>query len=136
MFQSFQLLGNLTARENVMLPMELLGWSDARRRADELLAAVGLGERGHHYPSQLSGGEQQRVALARAFATRPALLLADEPTGNLDGATGRVVLDLLVALRASAGATLVLVTHDPAVAALADRRIHLRDGRIEREEPA
>ena len=135
-FQSFQLLGNLTARENVMLPMELLGWSDARRRADELLAAVGLGERGHHYPSQLSGGEQQRVALARAFGPRPALLLADEPTGNLDGATGRVVLDLLVALRASAGATLVLVTHDPAVAALADRRIHLRDGRIEREEPA
>jgi putative ABC transport system ATP-binding protein len=135
-FQSFQLLGNLTARENVMLPMELLGWSDAGRRAEELLAAVGLGERGHHYPSQLSGGEQQRVALARAFAPRPALLLADEPTGNLDGATGRVVLDLLVALRASAGATLVLVTHDPAVAALADRRIHLRDGRIEREEPA
>ena len=135
-FQSFQLLGNLTARENVMLPMELLGWSDARRRADELLAAVGLGERGHHYPSQLSGGEQQRVALARALGPRPALLLADEPTGNLDGATGRVVLDLLVALRASAGATLVLVTHDPAVAALADRRIHLRDGRIEREEPA
>ncbi len=135
-FQSFQLLANLTARENVMLPMELLGWRDARRRADELLAAVGLAERGHHYPSQLSGGEQQRVALARAFAPRPALLLADEPTGNLDGATGRVVLDLLVALRAEAGATLVLVTHDGAVAALADRRIHLRDGRIEREEPA
>ncbi len=135
-FQSFQLLGNLTARENVMLPMELLGWRDARRRADELLAAVGLAERGHHYPSQLSGGEQQRVALARAFAPRPALLHADEPTGNLDGATGRVVLDLLVALRAEAGATLVLVTHDGAVAALADRRIHLRDGRVEREEPA
>jgi putative ABC transport system ATP-binding protein len=135
-FQSFQLLGNLTARENVLLPMELLGWRDARRRADELLAAVGLAERGHHYPSQLSGGEQQRVALARAFAPRPALLLADEPTGNLDGATGRVVLDLLTALRAEGGSTLVLVTHDPAVAALADRRIHLRDGRIEREEAA
>jgi putative ABC transport system ATP-binding protein len=135
-FQSFQLLGNLTARENVLLPMELLGWTDARRRADELLSAVGLGERGHHYPSQLSGGEQQRVALARAFAPRPALLLADEPTGNLDGATGRVVLDLLAALRAEGGTTLVLVTHDPAVAALADRRIHLRDGRIEREETA
>jgi putative ABC transport system ATP-binding protein len=135
-FQSFQLLGNLTARENVLLPMELQGQRDARRRADELLGAVGLSERGHHYPSQLSGGEQQRVALARAFAPRPALLLADEPTGNLDGATGRVVLDMLVALRAEEGATLVLVTHDPAVAGLADRRIHLLDGRIEREEAA
>ncbi len=135
-FQSFQLLENLTARENVMLPMELLGRPDASTRAAELLAAVGLSERGHHYPSQLSGGEQQRVALARAFAPRPALLLADEPTGNLDGATGRVVLDLLIALRAEEGATLVLVTHDAAVAALADRRIHLRDGRIEREETA
>jgi putative ABC transport system ATP-binding protein len=135
-FQSFQLLGNLTARENVLLPMELLGLSEARRRADELLGAVGLSERGHHYPSQLSGGEQQRVALARAFAPRPALLLADEPTGNLDGATGRVVLDILVAMRAEEGATLVLVTHDPAVAELADRRVHLLDGRIEREETA
>ena len=135
-FQSFQLLENLTARENVMLPMELLGRSEASTRAAELLAAVGLSERGHHYPSQLSGGEQQRVALARAFAPRPALLLADEPTSNLDGATGRVVLDLLVAMRADEGATLVLVTHDPAVADLADRRIHLRDGRIEREEAA
>ena len=135
-FQSFQLLGNLTARENVLLPMELLGLGQARRRADDLLAAVGLSERGHHYPSQLSGGEQQRVALARAFAPRPALLLADEPTGNLDGATGRMVLDILVEMRAEEGATLVLVTHDPAVAGLADRRIHLLDGRIEREEAA
>jgi putative ABC transport system ATP-binding protein len=135
-FQSFQLLGNLTARENVLLPMELLGRSDAGRRAGELLEAVGLDERGHHYPSQLSGGEQQRVALARAFAPRPALLLADEPTGNLDGVTGRMVLDLLVEMRAEDGATLVLVTHDPAVAGLADRRIHLRDGRIDREEVA
>jgi len=135
-FQSFQLLENLTARENVMLPMELLGRPDASTRAAELLASVGLSERGHHYPSQLSGGEQQRVALARAFAPRPPLLLADEPTGNLDGATGRVVLDLLVALRAEEGSTLVLVTHDAAVAALADRRIHLRDGRIEREDAA
>jgi len=135
-FQSFQLLGNLTARENVMLPMELLGARRAHQRADELLDAVGLSERGHHYPSQLSGGEQQRVALARAFAPRPALLLADEPTGNLDGATGRMVLDILVGMRASEGATLVLVTHDPAVAGLADRRIHLLDGRIEREEAA
>ena len=135
-FQSFQLLGNLTARENVMLPMELLGMREASRRAGELLDAVGLSERGHHYPSQLSGGEQQRVALARAFAPRPALLLADEPTGNLDGTTGKMVLDLLVELRAEEGSTLVLVTHDPAVAALADRRIHLVDGRIEREERA
>lgn len=133
-FQSFQLLGNFTARENVMLPVELLGRSDARSRADELLAAVGLAERGHHYPSQLSGGEQQRVALARAFAPKPTLLLADEPTGNLDGATGRMILGLLTDMRASEGATLILVTHDPAVAAIADRRIHLRDGRIEREE--
>lgn len=135
-FQSFQLLENLTARENVMLPMELLGRTDASLRAAELLSSVGLSERGHHYPSQLSGGEQQRVALARAFAPKPALLLADEPTGNLDSATGKIVLDLLVAMRANEGATLVLVTHDPAVAALADRRIHLRDGRIEREEAA
>jgi putative ABC transport system ATP-binding protein len=135
-FQSFQLLGNLTARENVLLPMELLGMGEARSRADELLDGVGLSQRGHHYPTQLSGGEQQRVALARAFAPRPALLLADEPTGNLDGATGRVVLDMLVAMRAGEGATLVLVTHDPAVAGLADRRIHLLDGRIEREETA
>ena len=133
-FQSFQLLGNFTARENIMLPMELLARTDARIRAEELLAAVGLGERGHHYPSQLSGGEQQRVALARAFAPQPTLLLADEPTGNLDGATGRMVLDLMVSLRADEGATLVLVTHDPAVAALADRRIHLLDGRIAHEE--
>ena len=133
-FQSFQLLGNFTARENVMLPVELLGRPDARSRADELLASVGLGERGHHYPSQLSGGEQQRVALARAFAPSPALLLADEPTGNLDGATGRVVLDLLEDMCRSEGSTLVLVTHDEAVAERADRRIHLRDGRIERVE--
>lgn len=134
-FQSFQLLGNLTARENVLLPVELLGGPDPGRRADELLAAVGLAERGHHYPSQLSGGEQQRVALARAFAARPAILLADEPTGNLDGATGRKILEILTELRRQEGTTLVLVTHDPAVAALADRLIHLRDGRIEREEP-
>ena len=133
-FQSFQLLGNLTARENVLLPMELLGAKDARRRADDLLREVGLSERGHHYPAQLSGGEQQRVALARAFGPRPSVLLADEPTGNLDGATGRVVLDLLVGMRADQGATLIVVTHDAAVADLADRRIHLKDGRVEREE--
>ena len=133
-FQSFQLLGNLTARENVLLPIELLGQPDPVGRANELLAAVGLADRGHHYPSQLSGGEQQRVALARAFAARPPILLADEPTGNLDGATGRKVLELLTELRRREGTTLVLVTHDPAVAALAGRRIHLLDGRVERDE--
>jgi len=133
-FQSFQLLGNLTARENVRLPLELLRRPDAGRRADELLAAVGLAERGHHYPTQLSGGEQQRVALARAFAAKPPILLADEPTGNLDSATGRVVLDLLGDLQRTSGATLVVVTHDPEVAGRADRLVHLRDGRVEREE--
>ena len=135
-FQSFQLLGNLTARENILLPIELLGQPDPFARADALLNAVGLAERGHHYPSQLSGGEQQRVALARAFAARPPILLADEPTGNLDGATGRRILELLTELRRSETTTLVLVTHDPAVAALADRLIHLRDGRVVRQEPA
>jgi putative ABC transport system ATP-binding protein len=133
-FQSFQLLPGFTARENVLLPLELIDAPDARARADELLAAVDLADRGHHYPAQLSGGEQQRVALARAFATRPPLLLADEPTGNLDGATGRRVLALLDELRRLHGTTLVLVTHDEAVSRLADRRIHLADGRIEREE--
>jgi putative ABC transport system ATP-binding protein len=136
-FQTFQLLGNLTARENVLFPLELAGLPEPRRRADELLASVGLAERAHHYPTQLSGGEQQRVAVARAFAAQPSILLADEPTGNLDGATGRVVLEILLDLRRRHGTTLVLVTHDPAVAALADRRIHLRDGRVEwQEEPA
>jgi putative ABC transport system ATP-binding protein len=133
-FQSFQLLGNLTARENVLLPLELADIPDALSRAEQLLAAVGLRARGHHYPSQLSGGEQQRVALARAFGPKPPILLADEPTGNLDRATGQVVLDTLMELRRASGTTLVLVTHDPEVAQLADRRIHLRDGRIEREE--
>jgi putative ABC transport system ATP-binding protein len=133
-FQSFQLLGNLTAKENILLPMELQGVADAGARADQLLGAVGLSDRGHHYPTQLSGGEQQRVALARAFAPRPAILLADEPTGNLDGSTGERVLALLTDLRAREGSTLVLVTHDPAVAALAGRRIHLRDGRVELDQ--
>jgi putative ABC transport system ATP-binding protein len=133
-FQSFQLLPGFTARENVLLPLELIDAPDARARADELLAEVDLADRGHHYPAQLSGGEQQRVALARAFATRPGLLLADEPTGNLDGETGRRVLALLDALRRRHGTTLVLVTHDEAVSRLADRRVHLRDGRVEREE--
>ena len=130
-FQSFQLLANLTALENVLLPIELASRARPLEAARGMLAAVGLAERGHHYPAQLSGGEQQRVALARAFAAEPELLLADEPTGNLDGATGALVLELLVRLRAERGATLVLVTHDPEVAARADRRIHLRDGRIE-----
>jgi putative ABC transport system ATP-binding protein len=133
-FQSFQLLGNLTALENVLLPLELAGTAGARSRAEELLAAVGLAERGHHYPSQLSGGEQQRVALARAFGPRPPILLADEPTGNLDRVTGQLVLDTMEALRRDSGTTLVLVTHDVEVASRADRRIHLLDGRIEREE--
>jgi putative ABC transport system ATP-binding protein len=133
-FQSFHLLGNLTARENVLLPLELAGVPAAGRKAEELLARVGLSERGHHYPSQLSGGEQQRVAVARSFAAEPSLLLADEPTGNLDTATGTVVLSLLDDLRRRLGTTLVLVTHSPQVADLADRLVHLRDGRIEREE--
>ncbi|MFZ5481257.1 MAG: ABC transporter ATP-binding protein [Myxococcota bacterium] len=129
-FQSFQLLDHFTARENVSFPLELLDAPDADARADALLAAVGLTARAHHYPRQLSGGEQQRVALARAFAAKPRILLADEPTGNLDGATGARVLDTLDALRRESGATVVLVTHDPAVAARADRRVTLRDGRV------
>jgi putative ABC transport system ATP-binding protein len=135
-FQSFQLLGNLTAEENVLLPLELALVADAVARASDVLRAVGLGERGHHYPSELSGGEQQRVALARAFATRPAVLLADEPTGNLDGATGEVVLELLLRLRREQGSSLVLVTHDPAIASRADRLVYLRDGAVEREDLA
>jgi putative ABC transport system ATP-binding protein len=129
-FQSFHLLANFTALENVMLPGELLGQANARQRAQELLDRVGLTGRGHHYPSQLSGGEQQRVALARAFAPDPAVLMADEPTGNLDSETGKVVLDMLLELRRDHGTTLVLVTHDPALAELADRVIRLRDGRV------
>lgn len=129
-FQSFQLLVNMTARENVSLPLELLEAGDARARTEELLALVGLADRAHHYPSQLSGGEQQRVALARAFAGRPSILLADEPTGNLDRQTGRRVLDVMSDLRQRFGTTLVLVTHDAAVAELADRRFCLEDGRL------
>lgn len=135
-FQSFQLLGHLTARENILLPLELAGAPGGRSRVEELLERVGLGERGHHYPAQLSGGEQQRVALARAFACRPPLLLADEPTGNLDSATGGRILELLDELQRDSGTTLVLVTHDPAIAERADRRIYLRDGRIDRTREA
>jgi putative ABC transport system ATP-binding protein len=133
-FQSFQLLGNLTALENVCLPLELVGVARARERAIELLGEVGLADRLRHYPAQLSGGEQQRVALARAFASEPSVLFADEPTGNLDAETGARVLAVLDGLRARRKATLVLVTHDPEVAARADRRVHLRAGRIERIE--
>ena len=129
-FQSFHLLSNFTALENVMLPLELLGAPSPRDRAAELLARVGLEGRGHHYPAQLSGGEQQRVALARAFAPSPVVLMADEPTGNLDGANGRIVLDMMLQLRREHGTTLVLVTHDPALAELSDRVIRLRDGRV------
>ena len=129
-FQSFHLLANFTAVENVMLPLELLGTSSPRARAQELLARVGLGGRGHHYPSQLSGGEQQRVALARAFASSPVVLMADEPTGNLDTENGKIVLDMMLRLRSEHGTTLVLVTHDPALADMSDRVVRLRDGRV------
>jgi putative ABC transport system ATP-binding protein len=129
-FQFFHLLPSLTALENVLIPMEIAGVSGARGRAAALLDEVGLSERGHHYPSQLSGGEQQRVAIARALANEPPLLLADEPTGNLDSATGHHIIDLLLAINRSRGTTLVLVTHDPELAAVADAAIALRDGHI------
>ena len=128
-FQFFHLVPSLTALENVLVPMELVGRRDARQRAEALLQEVGLSDRGHHYPSQLSGGEQQRVAIARALANDPPLILADEPTGNLDGANGRHVLELLLAVRRTRRVTLVLVTHDAEIAALADARLTLRDGR-------
>ena len=133
-FQSFHLIPTLTALENVAVPLEISGEAGAIERARALLEEVGLSERGHHYPVQLSGGEQQRVAVARAVARRPSLLLADEPTGNLDSATGKQIIDLIVALNRNLGSTLVLVTHDPALAALADRIITLRDGRIVSDE--
>ena len=129
-FQSFQLLGNLTALENVMLPLELLGRADARGAATEMLRRVGLGERLRHYPKVLSGGEQQRVALARAFVVRPAVLLADEPTGSLDFATGATVMELMFELNREAGTTLVLVTHDPAIASRCERQLRIEAGRI------
>jgi putative ABC transport system ATP-binding protein len=133
-FQSFHLLPTLTAQENVAVPLELAGLPDAAAQAAERLAEVGLAERAHHYPAQLSGGEQQRVAVARAVARRPDLLLADEPTGNLDSATGKQLIDLLVGLNRRLGCTLVLVTHDPDLAAHADRVVTLRDGRIVSDE--
>src|SRR5215217_878453 len=130
-FQSFHLVPTMTALENVSLPLELAGEDDAFARAEAELAAVGLGERLHHYPAQLSGGEQQRVAIARALVPNPAILVADEPTGNLDESTGSSIVDLLFALRAERGATLVLVTHDLSLARRCDRVIRLRSGRIE-----
>lgn len=130
MLQAFHLLPTMTALENVMTPMELAGMDVARPRAEAELTAVGLGHRLHHYPSQLSGGEQQRVAIARALAPRPALVFADEPTGNLDAATGSGIVDLLFARRAEAGATLVIITHDASLATRCERVVTLADGRI------
>src|SRR3954463_13154233 len=129
-FQSFQLLGNLTALENVMLPLELAGRRDSRKAATEMMKRVGLGERLGHYPRTLSGGEQQRVALARAFVVRPAVLLADEPTGSLDFATGETVMQLMFELNREAGTTLVLVTHDDAIAARCDRQLRIEAGKV------
>jgi putative ABC transport system ATP-binding protein len=128
-FQFFHLVPSLTALENILVPMEIAGRRDARHRAQALLDEVGLHDRGHHYPSQLSGGEQQRIAIARALANDPPLILADEPTGNLDTTNGRHILDLLMQVRSSRRATLVIVTHDPSVAAIADAQLTLRDGR-------
>ena len=130
-FQSFQLLANLTALENVMLPLELQGRSDARALATEMLERVGLAERLRHYPKVLSGGEQQRVALARAFVVKPAVLLADEPTGSLDFATGERVMELMFELNREAGTTLVLVTHDRGIAARCDRQLRIEAGRLD-----
>ena len=129
-FQSFQLLANLDALENVMLPLELMGHADARALALDMLRRVGLGERLHHYPKVLSGGEQQRVALARAFVVQPAVLLADEPTGSLDFATGETVMQLMFDMNREAGTTLVLVTHDRAIATRCDRQLRLEGGRL------
>src|ERR1700761_998702 len=136
-FQSYQLVPTLTAEENILLPAELSGMNgQSRRRAAELLERVGLTQRAHHYPVQLSGGEQQRVALARAFITQPPILMADEPTGNLDSATGQHVLDLLVQLNREEKTTLLLVTHDRNLAEYADRIITLRDGQVLTDELA
>ena len=133
-FQAFHLVPTMTALENVALPLELADRAEAHDRARAELEAVGLGHRLHHYPAQLSGGEQQRVAIARAIAPDPAILVADEPTGNLDDATGRQIVDLLFGLKRDRGATLVLVTHDAGLARLCDRTVRLRSGRIEAPE--
>ena len=135
LFQAFHLIPTLTALENVMLPMELSNDSSASDRAQDLLEAVGLQDRQGHYPTQLSGGEQQRVAVARAFSCRPPILLADEPTGNLDSATGQLVIDLLLRLHRDQGSTLILVTHDPSLAEQTERIITLRDGTIASDTP-
>ncbi len=129
-FQSFQLLPSLTARENVMLPLELAGIDRAASRAEDILARVGLGERMGHYPKQLSGGEQQRVAIARAFVTEPTLLFADEPTGNLDARTGQTMIELLFQLNRERGTTLILVTHDTGLASLCGRKLTIAAGEI------
>jgi len=129
-FQSFHLIPSLTAYENVLIPMEIAGARDAHERAKELLDEVGLANRGHHYPTELSGGEQQRVAIARAFANRPKILLADEPTGNLDSKNGRHIFELMTALHQGNNVTLVLVTHDQELAAKAERQIILKDGKV------
>lgn len=129
-FQSFHLIPSLTAFENILIPMEILGLRDARERAGKLLEDVDLTNRGHHYPAELSGGEQQRVAIARAFANQPKFLLADEPTGNLDSRNGQHIFDLMTDLHAQNNVTLVLVTHDQALAERAERQIVLRDGRV------
>jgi putative ABC transport system ATP-binding protein len=134
-FQSFQLLGNLTALENVMLPLELAGRKDSRKAATEMMARVGLAARLGHYPKVLSGGEQQRVALARAFVVQPAVLLADEPTGSLDFATGETIMELMFDLNREQGTTLVLVTHDIAIATRCERRITIEAGRLSPEMP-
>ncbi|MBX3291374.1 MAG: ABC transporter ATP-binding protein [Acidobacteria bacterium] len=133
-FQSFHLIPSLTAYENIIIPMEILGTDNAEQRTDRLLEAVGLTERGHHYPSELSGGEQQRVAIARAFANRPKILLADEPTGNLDSKNGQHIFDLMKDLHRQNGITLVLVTHDDALARQAQRQVILKDGRVVSDE--
>jgi putative ABC transport system ATP-binding protein len=130
-FQFFHLIPSLTALENVMVPMEIAGRRDPAQRARELLREVGLTERSHHYPAQLSGGEQQRVALARALSNEPRILLADEPTGNLDSANGRHILDLIVEIHRRRGTTVVLVTHDNALAAMMEAQLALRDGHID-----
>ncbi|MGA2494367.1 MAG: ATP-binding cassette domain-containing protein [Roseiarcus sp.] len=135
-FQSFHLIPTMTALENVAAPLELAGARDAFARAAAELALVGLSDRQRHYPAQLSGGEQQRVALARALAPRPSVLIADEPTGNLDEVTGGAIIELLFAARARSGSTLVLVTHDPALAARCDRTLRMRSGHLEAETPA
>ena len=133
-FQSFHLIPSLTAYENILVPMEIMGLSRARERAQALLDEVGLHDRGHHYPSQLSGGEQQRVAIARAFANDPQILMADEPTGNLDSKNGAHIIELLLKLNRERGTTLLLVTHEHQLASLADRKITLGDGRVIEDE--